>query len=115
MPSYLITPPDRRHSAQSYLIINALDSSINTVKLWLQSVPEEYDLHLYHSEMTTYHDWAVQIAEWVPKILIEKNHIKYMIPRLQEVAKRRQNVVAYFGPDSEYPELVQYFLKNRIE
>lgn len=115
MPSQLITPPDRIQSAHGYLIINAIDTSVDTLILWLQTVPDEYDIHLYHSEMVTYHDWAVQVAEWVPKILVETNHVKYLVSRLHQVLERRSESVVHFGPGSEYPELVQYFLKNRLE
>lgn len=115
MPSQLITPPDRIQSNHSYLIINAIDTSVDTLVLWLQTVPDEYDIHLYHSDMITYHDWAVQVAEWVPKILVEANYVKYLVERLQQVLDRRPDAVVHFGPGSAYPELVQYFLKNRIE
>jgi len=115
MPSQLITPPDRIHSKHAFLIINAIDTSIETLVLWLQTVHDEYDLHLYHSKMITYHDWAIQIAEWVPKILVEINHTKYINARLQTVIDRRSDSVTYFGPGTEYSELVQYFLRNRIE
>lgn len=115
MPSQLITPPDRIQSKHSCLIINAIDTSIDTLVLWLQTVPDEYDIHLYHCEMVTYHDWAVQVAEWAPKILVETNHTKYLVDRLQQVLNRRSDAVVHFGPGTEYTELVQYFLKHRFE
>lgn len=115
MPSQLITPPDRIISPQSFLIINAIDTSVDSLILWLQTVPEEYDIHLYHSEMITYPDWAVQVAEVVPRILVEINHIKYLVDRLRQVLTRRAESVVQFGPGTAYPELVQYFLKNRLE
>lgn len=115
MPSHLITPPDVIHLPNSFLVLNALDTNISTLSLWLQTVPEDYNIHLYHSEMYTYHDWAVQIASWAPKILVEKNHIKYLVPRVLESIDRRTDAVVYFGPGSEYPELIHYFLKNRLE
>lgn len=115
MPSQLITPPDRIISPHSYLIVNAIDTSVDTLVLWLRTVPEEYDIHLYHSEMITYHDWAVQVAEVVPRILVEKTHVKYLADRLQQVLEKRSSAVTEFGPGSSYPELVQYFLKNRLE
>lgn len=107
MPSNLITPPDIIHSNESILIINAIDSSIELLTLWLRSVPENYDVHLYHSEMKE-STWVLELANWIPILLVEQNHIKYCLPDLQAIFHRRTHAVHYFGPGTKYPELVNY-------
>ena len=48
MPSQFITPPDHLPTKQNILIINALETELATLVLWLKTVSDEYDIHLYH-------------------------------------------------------------------
>lgn len=115
MPSRLITPPDIVSSSQPYLIINAFDSSVDTVALWLRVSKHQLDLYLFHSQMTEHIDWAASVACSVPVILVNHKYKSYIIPPLSMVLETKSQHVVYFGPGTEYTELLEYFLKNLPE
>lgn len=113
MASNLITPPDHIVSGHSMMIINAKTTALDTVVLWLRTVTDEYDLHLYHSQMTQQDAWAVTVAMSVTKILVCRSLAKYHCVKLQQALDNRTQSIVDYGPDTVYPELIHYFLKNR--
>jgi hypothetical protein len=112
MPSQFITPPDHLPSKQNILIVNALESELATLVLWLKTVSDEYNIHLFHNEMPET-DWAVAVAEQAEHIVIAKIDEDRMHDSLKEVIKDRAECVSRFGADTDYADLIQFFLTNK--
>jgi hypothetical protein len=68
MPSQIITPPDVILSDRSVLLINALDNEVENLILFLRTIPQEYDIHLYHVEMFDDQDWVKNLVAKVSKV-----------------------------------------------
>ena len=112
MTSQFITPPDHLPSKQNILIVNALESELATLVLWLKTVPDEYDIHLFHNQMTET-DWVVDVAKQAKHIVIAKIDEDRMCNDLKEVVHDRAECVSRFGADTDYADLIQYFLTNK--
>ena len=114
MSSRIITPPDKFLTSTSYLIINAIDTEIDTLVLWLKTVPEKYDIHLWHSQMPETEMWLLQVINGSQHVLINKKFEKFL-PQPVLKSLERKNNKDYFGVETQYPDLIQWFLKKRIE
>ena len=112
MPSQFITPPDHLPSKQNILIVNALESELATLVLWLKTVSFEYDIHLFHNEMTET-DWVVDVAKQAKHIVIAKVDEDRMHNDLKQVIQDRAECVSRFGANTDYADLIQYFLTNK--
>ena len=112
MPSQFITPPDHLPSKQNILIVNALESELATLVLWLKTVPDEYDIHLFHNEMPEI-DRVVDVAKQAKHIVIAKIDEDRMHSSLKEVIYNRAESVSRFGANTDYADLIQFFLTNK--
>ena len=112
MPSQFITPPDHLTTKQNILIVNALETELATLVLWLKTVPNEYDIHLFHNEMPEI-DWAVDVAKQATHIVIAKIDEDSMPDGLKQVIQDRAECVSRFGANTDYADLIQYFLTNK--
>ena len=110
--SRLITPPDKFYTDYSYLIINAIDTDIDLVALWLRTVPESYDLHLYHVEMKDDYSWLLETVMKVKFVLINTEFYEHIGSEAKFIINNRQNTI-FFGKDTAYRDLVQFFIQNR--
>ena len=114
MSSRIITPPDKFLTARSFLIINAIDTEIDTLVLWLKTVPELYDIHLWHVQMPDTEMWVCQAINGCKHVLVNKKYERFLPPPALRALDRKDNR-SYFGPDTDNPDLIQWFLKNRLE
>lgn len=112
MSSQIITPPDKVLSKQSYLVINAIDTEIDTLVLWLKTISEQYDIHLWHSQMIDSELWLYHVISGVEHVLVNKKFENYLPPNLRRILDRKSNL-SYFGPDTVNLELIHWFLRNR--
>ena len=69
MPSNLITFPHAIHDPESLLIVNATESDIETLAVWLSSQDTEYNIHLYNSEPESA-PWSHNIAAMVKTVIV---------------------------------------------
>lgn len=111
MSSRIITPPDNYFTANSYLIINAQDEHIDTLVLWLKTVPETYDIHLWHLYMPDTEIWALQAVLKTTVVLVNNEFIDYMSSAMRKQLSRINPVL--FGKGTKYKEVIHYFLTNR--
>jgi hypothetical protein len=58
--------------------------------------------------------WLYQAVNGAKHVLINKKFEKFLPPNVLRVLERKTNQ-SYFGPDTEHPELIHWFLRNRIE
>lgn len=115
MPSQIITPPDVCLGPNNYLIINAVDRDLESVILWLKTIPDTYNLHLYHSLMNDCQQWLYNLVKTVELILVNKQFEMNMAEPLRiALAQRGAANIRRFGENSDYPELIHYFLKSKI-
>lgn len=112
MPSQFITPPDHLPTKHNILILNALETELSTLVLWLKTVPEEYNIHLFHNEMPET-DWAVQVAKQAQYIVSSSIEEPAVNHELKQVLQDRADCVARFGANTEYTDLIQFFLTNK--
>jgi len=112
MSSQIITPPDRIFGPESYLVINAIDTEIDTLVLWLKTVPEKYNIHLWHVQMQDTEMWLYQVISAVEHVLVNKKYEQHLAPNVRRILDRKSNR-SYFGPDTENQELIHWFLRNR--
>lgn len=113
MVSRIITPPDHIKSKQSFLIVNAVQEELATLVLWLKTVPDNFDMHVYHSQMPEL-DWAMTVSQTVETILVSKPNYTDLDPNLIKLFKSSSRVV-HFGSGTEYPDLIHFFLtKNEL-
>jgi hypothetical protein len=112
MPSQFITPPDHLPSKKNILIINALETELATLVLWLKTVPDEYDIHLFHNDMPEI-DWVIKVAKQAEHIVLSGIEESMMDKKLKEVVQEQKESVSRFGPGSEYADLIHFFLTNK--
>lgn len=112
MSSQIITPPDKIFSPYSYLVINALDKDVDLLVLWLKTVPEKYDIHLYHQLMKESDFWLLETIAQVKVVLVNYEYLEHMSYHARRQLDRRLNW-SYFGKGTDYPDLVQFFIQNR--
>lgn len=112
MPSRIITPPDHFPTKNNLLIINALDSEVVTLVLWLKTIPESFDIHLYHNQMDE-DQWLLNAIVDADQILVSEPElagIKSAVKKLLDANKER---IIYFGKNTEFPDLIHFFLSKR--
>jgi hypothetical protein len=114
MNSRFITPPDHLPTEKNILIINALDTQLATLALWLKTVSDCYDIHLYHSQMPS-SNWIIDVIAQADRILVSKPEIPALSLAVQELLDANNQRIVYFGTNTDYPDLIQYFLINRSE
>jgi len=112
MPSQFITPPDHLPTKQNILIINALETELATLVLWLKTVSDEYDIHLYHSKMPET-DWVVAVAQQAHTILLSNIEESTLTPSLTQALADRNDAVVRFGPSADFLDLIQFFLSTK--
>lgn len=108
MVSRIITPPDHIKSKQSFLVINAVQEELATLVLWMKTIAEPFDVHLYHNLMSDT-DWALNVANTAETILVSKPNATDLEPSIRQMLESNERVV-YFGNGSEYPDLIHFFL-----
>ena len=113
MPSQIITPPDHIPSQGNILVINALENELSTLVLWFKTVSEEYNIHIYHSDMKDDLVWVVGVAREAEYVLSSKMDHNRVHARLQEVFITSPEKLQFFGPNTDYPDLIQFFLTKK--
>lgn len=112
MTSRIITPPDHLPTKKNILVINAVDHELTTLILWLKTVPDQYDIHVFHSQMPD-SDWALKTIIDANQILVSRPEMPTLSMAIKDLLEVNQDRIIYFGQDTEYPDLIQYFLQNR--
>lgn len=105
MSSKLITPPDIHPGG--VLVINASQSELITLILWLKSVPDVYSLHLYNEHMND--------LNWLRRVLTAVDHVLLCDSGgdITDIVLQSGVSVTKFGPGTDYNFAVDYFLANR--
>lgn len=112
MPSRIVTPPDHLPTKKNILIINALDTELATLVLWLKTVPDEYDIHLYHSQMPE-DAWVKTAIDCAAQVLVSQPEVPALNAVVKDLINANNSRIIYFGKNTEYPDLIQYFLANQ--
>lgn len=112
MPSRFVTPPDHIKTKENILIINATSDDLTTLVLWLKTVPDSFDIHLYHSQMSD-NNWAFDVAETASTILVSQDNIPDLNPEMVKMLDAVKERVVYFGSMTDYPDLIQFFLTKK--
>lgn len=112
MSSQLITPPDQIDSGDAYLIINAVDEEIECLILWLKTVVDNYDIHLYNTNMPDT-EWACSLASKVKHILVNDKYTDLLDARLHRILDMRPESVFFIGNNQKFKAPVEYFILNR--
>lgn len=107
MSGRLITPPDVIVGDNSILISDPTDIELTTLILWLKTVPENYDLHLYHMDMND-DKWLSKVLQSVQVVLLSQLRTNLS----KDIFKDK--IIVDYGPDTEYQDPLQYFLKKHI-
>jgi hypothetical protein len=110
MPSQIITPPDHIPSRNNILIINAGLDQLATLVLWLKTIHDNYDVHVWHSQMDDSLNWVFNVAQQADVILasaVNKNEIP------TDLLDLFQNHIVWFGPGTEFSDVIQYFLSKK--
>ena len=107
MSSQLITPPDFIAGPNSILVLDASEIELTSVILWLKTVPHSYDIHLYSSN-TEDVKWLTNVLQYTKTVLSSR-----LRTNLSEDIVRNIKTIEY-GPDTEYQDLLQYFLKKHV-
>jgi len=108
MASRLITPPEKFNRENSYLIINAHKAELDTLVLWLKTVPTDYDFYFYHDQMSE-KTWPEDVAYTVKKILVNRDFEDLLHSGLKLILDDLQDRIVHFGSKTQYPILVKYF------
>lgn len=111
MTTKFITPPDQIFEGNSVLILNALETELATLLIWLKTVDDSFDIHLYHSKMPET-DWAIDVAKKSKFVVVSKVEESYLNQDIQDVLFEIKDKVYRFGPSAEYDDLVQLFLSK---
>jgi hypothetical protein len=110
MPSQLITPPDLVLTNQSLLLLNILDSELANIVDWLKTTPVEYNIHLYHNEMTDHADWVIDLAKRIPIMIVSEKFKQFVPEAMKDVMLERGTNCIYFGPGTNYTEPVDVLI-----
>lgn len=78
--------------------------------MWLQQHSAiDLDLHVFHSEMSTYeHAWAVSVLNYVCTVLVSDINKCLLTPEITQALEQHTRVVS-FGSKSRYQEPLDYF------
>lgn len=112
MPSRIITPPDHVGTKQNILVINATQNDLTTLILWLKTIPDQFDIHVYHNQMPDT-EWTLTVAETAATILVSKPNQPDLKPEIAKMIEFFSNRVVFFGINTDYPDLIQYFLTKK--
>jgi hypothetical protein len=107
MAGRLITPPDIISSEHSILILDPSEIELTSVILWLKTVQYNYDIHLYYSN-TKDVKWLTNVLQFTKTVLSSR-----LRSNLSEDTVKNIKTIEY-GPDTEYQDLLQYFLKKHV-
>jgi hypothetical protein len=110
MPSQIITPPDHIPSRNNILIINAHVDQLTTLVLWLKTVHDSYDIHVWHSHMEDALNWVFNVAQQADVILASDQNSSEIPAEFLDLF---QNHIVWFGPGTEFSDVIQYFLSNK--
>lgn len=108
MASNLITPPDVILHPESIFIINMLNEDLANLIDYLKTVPDEHNVHLYHSDMKDHTDYAVKLASRIPYLLVNKRYYYGMDRDLMDAVRDRDDAM-YFGDSTCYPSVIEWF------
>lgn len=108
MPSQLITSPDIVAGQNNILIINANREQLTTLVLWLKTQSESYNVYVWHQGMNDDLGWVQNVSDRSEVILVDKNST---VPQL--LLNYFDTRVTWFGQDTEYQDLIHYFLKKQ--
>lgn len=110
MPSQIITPPDHIPSHNNVLIINAGLDQLSTLLLWLKTIHDSYNVHVWHSQMEDSSNWLFDVAQQADVILASGHNKKEIPTKLLDLF---QNHIVWFGPGTEFLDVIQYFLSRK--
>lgn len=114
MPSQIITPPDHLPGKNNILIINALETELATLVMWLKTVPEEYNIHIYHSGMVDDIDWVLKVIKEAEYVICARTDNHLLDERIIDLfLAEKKGSVCFFGPNAQYTDLIQFFLEKR--
>lgn len=109
MPSNLITPPDIIFDPECIFILNMVDNEVEFLFNYLKTSSHDHNVHMYHSDMNAHHEYAEDLAQRVPHLLVSKRY-KILLPKnILKVLDQRSDVV-YFGTDTRFPQPVDWFV-----
>ena len=108
MPSKIITPPDHFSTEKNILIINPKEDNFVNLVLWLKTVPDEYTIHVYIDKMNR-PEWASMVAESADVILVSDQPVPEQVAQVI----KNKSVVKIGLENSDFADLLQYFLANR--
>jgi len=108
MASNLITPPDVILHPDSIFIINMLDVDLVNLIDYLKTDPVDYNVHLYHSDMKEYLDYAIKLSNRIPHLLVNIRYYYAMDQDLKKVIINKENTV-YFGDKTCYSSVIEWF------
>jgi hypothetical protein len=114
MSSQIITPPDHLPTKGNIVILNALEQELATLVMWLKTVPEEYNIHIYHSGMVNELEWILKVcrqADFVVLSNLDAESLDEKIIDLLSTEKKGQ--IFTFGPNAQYTDLIQFFLDRK--
>jgi hypothetical protein len=106
MAGRLITPPDIIAGENSILLLDPSEIELTSLVLWLKTVPDHYDVHVYYQDMNN-GEWLSKVLQGVKLVLKSQTQINLF----QNLCF--DNVVEY-GPGKENQDLLQYFLKKNL-
>lgn len=114
MSSRLITPPDLVLENNPCVIINAVDSQVDTLYLYLKTSSDQRDIHLYHSGMPDT-DWLLNLLNCVGTVLVNRDLMQLHTHAIQNSLDQLTNLV-WFGQNEDYKDPSDYFLnQNKLQ
>ena len=112
--SKIITPPDKIYSDNSFLVINAVDTYIDLLVLWLKLIPHKYDIHLWHLNMENTNNWLWESVCRTKCILVNNEFKDNLQPAIINLINS-QDHVHYFGINTDYKDLVKFFIEYNFK
>ena len=114
MSSRLITPPDLILENDPCVIINAVDSQVDTLYLYLKTSSDKRDIHLYHSGMPDT-DWLLHLIDNVNTVLVNRDLVQLHSHTVQNSLANLTHLV-WFGLNEDYKDPSDYFLnQNKLQ
>lgn len=110
MSSQIVTPPDHIPSRNNILIINASSDQLTTLVLWLKTIHDSYDIHVWHNYMEDSLNWVFNVAQQADVILASDQNKSEIPPELLNLF---QDHIVWFGPGTEFSDVIQYFLSKK--
>lgn len=115
MPSQIITPPDHLPTPGNIVILNAIEQELATLVMWLKTVPEEFNIHIFHNGMVDDVDWAAKVCEQADFVILSNLDADKLDQRVIDVlsSNDRKCQLFSFGPNAQYTDLIQFFLDRK--